>query len=70
MNALIVKLKMVSVTKQPTGPNKDAEKLMKKGKKAITTSLFQWSADWLEGSIQYSKAAKLFRSTGHEEQAI
>jgi hypothetical protein len=27
------------------------EKAFKKGKKAITTSLFKWSADYLEGSI-------------------
>ena len=28
-----------------------AEKLFKKGKKAITTSLWKWSADYFEGSM-------------------
>jgi len=29
----------------------NAEKAFKKGQKAISTSLFKWSADYLEGSI-------------------
>ena len=28
----------------------NGEKLFKKGKKAITTSFFKWSADYFEGS--------------------
>ena len=62
---------MVSrITKLPTEPNKEAEKFMKKGKKAIATSFFKWSPDWFEGSTQFNKAAKLFKVSGHKEQAI
>ena len=45
------------------------EKAFKKGKKAITTSLFKWSADYLEGSIQFEKAAKSFKVSGMEDRA-
>lgn len=48
-------------------PNGD--KAFKKGKKAISTSLFKWSADWFEGSIQFEKAAKSYQVNGLEEKA-
>ena len=42
----------------------NGEKLFKKGKKAITTSFFKWSADYFEGSQQFEKAAKSFAAHG------
>ncbi len=45
------------------------EKAFKKGQKAITTGLFKWSADYLEGSMQFEKAAKSFALTGLESRA-
>ena len=54
----------------PTEPNKEAEKLFQKGQKALKTSLFQWSPDYMNGSIYFSKAAKLFKASRHNQQAI
>ena len=47
-----------------------AEKHFKKGKKAISTSLFKWSADYVEGSIEFEKAAKRFAASGLEAKAM
>jgi len=47
----------------------NGEKAFKKGKKAITTSLFKWSADFYEGSVQFEKAAKSFAAHGLDERA-
>lgn len=49
--------------------NPEAEKAFKKGKKAITTSLFKWSADYLEGSLQFEKAGKGFTMSGMNDRA-
>ena len=49
--------------------NPEADKAFKKGKKAITTSLFKWSADYLEGSLQFEKAAKGFAFSGMDDRA-
>lgn len=48
----------------------NGEKLFKKGKKALATSLFKWSADYLEGSIQFEKAAKSFAASGCDDRAF
>ena len=48
----------------------EGEKAFKKGKKAITTSLFKWSADYFEGSVQFEKAAKSFTASGLEMRAM
>lgn len=47
-----------------------AEKHFKKGKKAISTGIFKWSADYVEGSIEFEKAAKRFAMSGLEERAM
>ena len=47
----------------------EGEKAFKKGKKAITTGFFKWSADYFEGSMQFEKAAKSFVAHGLEMRA-
>ena len=47
----------------------NGEKAFKKGKKAITTGFFKWSADYFEGSVQFEKAAKSFAAHGLNERA-
>mmetsp|Transcript_6332 Transcript_6332/g.8476 ORF Transcript_6332/g.8476 Transcript_6332/m.8476 type:complete len:95 (+) Transcript_6332:22-306(+) len=47
-----------------------AEKHFKKGKKAISTGLFKWSADYIEGSFEFEKAAKRFAQSGLEARAL
>ena len=49
--------------------DKTGEKYFKQGKKAITTSLFKWSADYLEGQVNFEKAAKSFAASGLEQRA-
>ena len=49
---LITKKEMVEASGlNRAASNSEADKAFKKGKKAITTSLFKWSADYLEGSL-------------------
>lgn len=47
----------------------NGEKLFKKGKKAVTTSFWKWSADYFEGSQQFEKAAKSFAAHNLEDRA-
>ena len=54
----------------PSRTDANAEKAFKKGKKAITTGLFKWSADWFEGSVQFEKAAKSFAAAGRDDRAL
>lgn len=48
---------------------KEAEKNLKKADAALKTGLFKWSVDYLEGSMYYEKAAKLFKQAGDKERA-
>lgn len=45
------------------------EKAFKKGKKALSTGLFKWSPDYLEGAVNFEKAAKSFTATGLDLKA-
>lgn len=54
-------------TTAASDPN--GEKAFKKGKKAITTGFFKWSADYYEGSQQFEKAAKSFAAHGLDMRA-
>merc|ERR1719469_17242 len=47
-----------------------AEKHFKKGKKAISTGIFKWSADYIEGSFEFEKAAKRFALSGLDAKAM
>lgn len=38
----------------------EAEKLLKKGDKALEKSMFKWSKDYVSASMSYDKAAKEF----------
>ncbi len=43
------------------GDIKEAEKVFKKGEKALKTGLFKWSANHLEASICFEKAGKPYK---------
>jgi hypothetical protein len=48
------------------GDIKDAEKAFKSGEKSLKTGLFKWSANHLEASMYFEKAAKLFQQLGEK----
>jgi tetratricopeptide (TPR) repeat protein len=48
----------------------EAEKAMKKGDAALKTGLFKWKPDHIEASMQYEKAAKLYKQLGDKMKAI
>jgi len=57
--------------KSQLGGNLDeAEKEFKKGEKAIKTGLLKWSADYLEGTMHFERAAKLFKDAGVKDKAV
>ena len=56
---------MVQNLSDPNG-----EKHFKKGQKAITTGLFKWSADFLQGCVEFEKAAKSFTASGLDHRAM
>lgn len=60
---------MVEALGASTRTDPNGEKAFKKGKKAITTGIFKWSADYFEGGIQFEKAAKSFAANGLEMRA-
>jgi len=39
----------------------EADKAMKKGDSSLKTGLFKWSPNYLEASMQYEKAAKIYK---------
>ena len=48
----------------------EAERNFKEANKAIKTGIFNWSADYLEGSMKFERAAKLFKTLGNKEKAL
>ena len=50
--------------------NKNPEKLIKKGDKALKTGLLKWSKDYVSASMYYSEAAKAFKLQKKFKQAI
>ena len=52
------------------GDIKDAEKAFKSGEKSLKTGLFKWSANHLEASMYFEKAAKLFQQLGEKQRAL
>lgn len=43
-----------------------ADKEFKKGEAAIKTGVFKWSADYLEATNHFEKAAKAYRDMGQK----
>ncbi|CAD8079593.1 unnamed protein product [Paramecium primaurelia] len=47
--------------KQENSQEKEADKMFKKGKDALTTGVFQWKKDYNLGAMQFEEAAKLYK---------
>lgn len=48
----------------------EADKEFKKGEAAIKTGVFKWSADYMEGTSHFEKAAKAYKNLGEKKKAI
>ena len=47
----------------------EADTQYKKGKSALKTTMFKWSANHLGASLYFETAAKLYKETGNNEKA-
>ena len=60
---------MEKASKMQSNKIKEADAAYKKGKKALSTGLFKWSADHLGAGLHFETAGKLYKEIGNDEKA-
>jgi hypothetical protein len=48
----------------------NADKLVEKGKKALSTGIMKWSKDYVSAAIYFDQAASIYKTNGQYDKAI